>query len=143
MVAEKKVLLKVSNLKKYFPVKAGIFQKTIAYVKAVDDIDLYINEGETMGLVGESGCGKTTIGETILRLNKNAMGKILFKGEDLLLLNKKELREMRKGMQMIFQDPYSSLNPRMTVAEIVGEPLDIHNLTKNKKEKEESQGITE
>ncbi|HZK11767.1 MAG TPA: oligopeptide/dipeptide ABC transporter ATP-binding protein [Atribacterota bacterium] len=137
MVAEKKVLLKVSNLKKYFPVKAGIFQKTIAYVKAVDDIDLYINEGETMGLVGESGCGKTTIGETILRLNKNAMGKILFKGEDLLLLNKKELREMRKGMQMIFQDPYSSLNPRMTVAEIVGEPLDIHNLTKNKKEKEE------
>jgi len=137
MVVEQKELLKVINLKKYFPVRAGIFRNPIAYLKAVDDVNFNINSGETLGLVGESGCGKTTIGETILRLNKATAGKVLFKGEDILSLNKKELRKIRKEIQMTFQDPYSSLNPKKTVAEIVGEPLIIHNLAKNKKEKKD------
>lgn len=132
-----KVLLEVKGLKKYYPVKAGVFRKTVAHVKAVDDISFYINEGETLGLVGESGCGKSTTGATILRLEEATDGEVKFAGKDVLSLNKRELREMRKKMQMIFQDPYSSLNPRMTVADIVGEPLEIHKLTKNKKERKE------
>jgi oligopeptide/dipeptide ABC transporter ATP-binding protein len=137
MAVQEKVLLEVNNLKKYFPVKAGVFRKTVAHVKAVDDISFYIKEGETLGLVGESGCGKSTTGATILRLEEATAGEVKFEGKDMLSLNKKELREMRKEMQIIFQDPYASLNPRMTVADIVGEPLDIHKLTKNKKERNE------
>jgi oligopeptide/dipeptide ABC transporter ATP-binding protein len=127
----------VNNLKKYFPIKAGLFRKTVAQVKAVDDISFYINEGETLGLVGESGCGKSTTGATILQLEKATAGEVIFQGKDVLSFSKKEIRGMRRDMQIIFQDPYASLNPRMTVTEIVGEPLDIHKLVRNKQEKKE------
>lgn len=134
-MAEAEKLLDIKNLKKYFPVKAGVFRKTVAHVKAVDDISFYIRNGETLGLVGESGCGKSTTGRTILRLLEATAGEIWFEGKNLVDLDKRELREMRKEMQIIFQDPYASLNPRMTVADIVGEPIDIHNLAPNKKER--------
>ena len=114
-----------------------MFRKTVDYVKAVDDISFYINEGETLGLVGESGCGKSTTGAAILRLEEPTEGEVYFEGKDILLLNKKELREMRKEIQLIFQDPYSSLNPRMTVGDIIGEPLDIHHLVRSRKERNE------
>jgi len=136
LAAEKK-LLEIKNLKKYFPVKAGVFRKTVGYVKAVDDISFTIKKGETLGLVGESGCGKSTTGRTILRLLEASSGEIWFEGKDVLSLGKQDLRSMRKEMQIIFQDPYASLNPRMTVADIVGEPLDIHNLVSNRKERKE------
>jgi oligopeptide transport system ATP-binding protein len=128
-----KVLLEVKRVKKYFPIKAGLFARTINYVKAVDDISFYINEGETLGLVGESGCGKSTTGATILRFEKPTSGEVFFEGENIFLLKGKGLKKMRENIQIIFQDPYSSLNPRMTVASIVGEPLIIHGLFKNKK----------
>jgi len=130
-------LLEVKNLKKYFPVKAGIFKKTVAHVKAVDDISFAVKEGETLGLVGESGCGKSTTGRTILRLLEATAGKVIFEGKSVMDLDKKAMRAIRRDMQIIFQDPYASLNPRMTVADIVGEPLDIHKLAKNKKERNE------
>src|SRR6056297_1424688 len=136
-LAEAEKILDIKNLKKYFPVKAGVFRKTVAHVKAVDDISFYIKEGETLGLVGESGCGKSTTGRTILRLLEATSGEIWFAGKDILSMSKQEMRSMRKEMQIIFQDPYASLNPRMTVADIVGEPLDIHNLVNSKKEKRE------
>jgi oligopeptide/dipeptide ABC transporter ATP-binding protein len=131
------VLLTVNNLRKFFPIKAGFFNKTIGYVKAVDDISFTIRKGETLGLVGESGCGKSTTGRTILRLIDATSGEIRFEGVDLLSLDDDDMRNMRKEMQMIFQDPYASLNPRKSVAEIVGEPLDIHQLVKNKRERQE------
>ncbi len=130
-------LLEVNNLKKYFPVKAGIFKRTVAHVKAVDDISFAVKEGETLGLVGESGCGKSTTGRTILRLLEATAGEVIFEGKNVMDLDKKSMREIRRDMQIIFQDPYASLNPRMTVADIVGEPLDIHKLAKNKKERNE------
>jgi len=136
-LAVEKKLLEVNNLKKYFPVKAGVFRKTVAHVKAVDDVSFFINEGETLGLVGESGCGKSTTGATILRLLEATAGEVKFEGKDILSLNKREMREIRREMQIIFQDPYASLNPRMTVADIVGEPLQIHKLARNKKERNE------
>ncbi|MFW6035870.1 MAG: ABC transporter ATP-binding protein [Halothermotrichaceae bacterium] len=134
-MAVAKKILEVNNLKKYFPVKKGVFKKTVGHVKAVDDISFYINEGETLGLVGESGCGKSTTGSTILRLQEATGGSVKFEGRDLVTLNKRELREIRKEIQIIFQDPYASLNPRMTVEEIVGEPLVIHKLVKTRKER--------
>jgi oligopeptide/dipeptide ABC transporter ATP-binding protein len=130
-------LLEVKNLKKYFPVKAGIFKRTVDHVKAVDDISFTVKEGETLGLVGESGCGKSTTGRTILRLLEATAGKVIFEGKSVMDLDKKEMRAIRRDMQIIFQDPYASLNPRMTVADIVGEPLDIHKLAKNKEERNE------
>ncbi|MFI5359301.1 MAG: ABC transporter ATP-binding protein [Halanaerobiales bacterium] len=137
VLAEERKLLEVKNLKKYFPVKAGILRKTVAYVKAVDGVSFHINEGETLGLVGESGCGKSTTGHTILRLLEATGGEVIFDGKDILSLNKREMREARKDMQIIFQDPYASLNPRMTIGEIIAEPLIIHKLARNKEERRE------
>jgi oligopeptide/dipeptide ABC transporter ATP-binding protein len=121
-------LLAVRNLRKHFPVKKGLFQKTVGHVKAVDDISFEIAEGETLGLVGESGCGKTTAGRSILRLIEPTSGEILFEGRDLLRLQGEDLRKARRDLQIIFQDPFGSLNPRMTVRGIVEEGLLIHGL---------------
>src|SRR5215813_1177227 len=123
-----KPLLSVKNLKKYFPIHQGVFSSVAAYVKAVDDISFTINRGETFGLVGESGCGKTTAGRAILRLLEPDAGSIQFDGIDLLSLGKEQLRRKRRDMQIIFQDPYASLNPRMTIRTIVGEPFAIHGI---------------
>ena len=128
MLAEAEPLLSVRNLKKYFPIRGGVLSRVSAYVKAVDDISFDINKGETFGLVGESGCGKTTAGRAILRLLQPDAGTIRFDGIDLLGLRKQELRRKRRDMQIIFQDPYASLNPRMTIRTIVGEPFAIHGL---------------
>jgi oligopeptide/dipeptide ABC transporter ATP-binding protein len=121
-------LLEVRNLRKYFPVKKGLFQKTVGYVKAVDDISFDIKEGETLGLVGESGCGKTTAGRSLLRLIEPTSGQIIFDGKDVMKLHGEELRQMRRNMQIIFQDPFGSLNPRMTIKGIIEEGLIIHGL---------------
>ncbi len=125
-------LLEVKNLKQYFPVKTGFFQTTP--LKAVDDVSFTIGKGETLGLVGESGCGKTTVGRSILRLYEPTGGEVKLEGE---LITDKNIREKRKKMQMVFQDPYSSLNPRMTVEDIIGEPLDVHHLYHGRKERRE------
>jgi len=131
------VLLKVKNLKKYFPVRKGIFSKVTEYVQAVDKISFDVKKGETLGLVGESGCGKTTTGKTIVRLLEPTSGEVNFKGKNIFTLNKEEFRKIRRNIQIIFQDPFGSLDPRMTVGDIVGEPLEIHKVAKNKKEKVE------
>jgi oligopeptide/dipeptide ABC transporter ATP-binding protein len=122
------LLLEVENLKKYFPVRGGIFGKTTAHVKAVDGVSFTLRKGETLGLVGESGSGKSTTGRAILRLIEPSGGRVRFDGQDVLTLGKKELRALRRRMQIIFQDPYASLNPRMTVGSIVGEPFAIHKI---------------
>ncbi len=134
---QRKVLVEVKNLKKYFPVHSGIlFQREVASVKAVDGVSFQIYEGETLGLVGESGCGKSTTGRTILQLYRATSGQVLFEGEDITQARGEKLRRMRRQMQMIFQDPYASLNPRMSVGRIVGEPLVVHNIG-TKKERDE------
>ena len=124
-------LLEVKNLKVHFPVKHGIFSRVQHHVKAVDDVSLTIASGETLGLVGESGCGKTTLGRAILRLIEPTAGRIFLEGEDITEVRGDELRKRRRKFQMIFQDPYSSLNPRMTVSQIIGEAIDIHDLADN------------
>ena len=121
-------LLTVQHLKKYFPIHRGVLGRAAEYVKAVDDVSFMIKRGETFGLVGESGCGKTTAGRAILRLHEPDSGSIRFDGADLLSLGKQELRRKRRDMQIIFQDPYASLNPRMTIRTIVGEPFAIHGI---------------
>ena len=125
-------LLEVNHLKKYFPVRSGLFSKVFAWVKAVDDVTFTIQPGETFGLVGESGCGKTTVGRTILRLMEPSGGEALFEGDNIFTMDSKTLRATRRRMQIVFQDPYSSLNPRMTVGSIIGEPLLVHKLAKGK-----------
>jgi len=128
-------LLEIKNLKMYFPVMKGvIYQKKVADIKAVDDVTLSIKKGETLGLVGESGCGKTTVGRCILQLYEKTSGSISFEGQELSELDSAGLRAMRRNIQFIFQDPYGSLNPRMTCGDIIGEPLTIHKLTANKGE---------
>jgi len=122
------VLLEIKNLKKYFDVSKGFLKKDKTYVQAVDDVSFKIHKGETLGLVGESGCGKSTTGRTIIRLYEPTDGSIVFKGEDITKLKPSEMKKYRKAIQMIFQDPYASLNSRMTVGDIVREPLDIHNI---------------
>ena len=121
-----KTLLKIEGLKKYFVKSSGIIKRKVDYIKAVDNVSFSINKGETFGLVGESGCGKSTCVRTIIRLYEPTEGKILYQGKDIAKLPEKELTQYRQKMQMIFQDPYASLNGRMTVLDIVGEPLDIH-----------------
>ncbi|MBN1550776.1 ATP-binding cassette domain-containing protein, partial [bacterium] len=122
------VLLTIENLKKYFPVRAGFFGKATQFVKAVDDVSLTIRKGEAVGLVGESGCGKTTIGRCILRLIEPDAGKVIFEGVDILGLTRHQMRVKRKDLQIIFQDPYASLNPRMTIGKIISEGMIIHNM---------------
>ena len=121
-------IVEVKNLKQYFPIKSGLMQRVVGHVKAVDDISFKIERGKTMGLVGESGCGKTTVGKTLLRLLKPTGGKVIFDGTDIMTLDSKEMRAMRPKLQMIFQDPYSSLSPRMPVSEIIGEAVREHNI---------------
>jgi len=131
---EDKVLIEVKHLKMYFPVTSGVLvQRTVGYIKAIDDISFVVRRGETLGLVGESGCGKTTTGRCILQLYRPTAGTVLFDGKDLCTMNGRELRGMRRHMQVIFQDPYSSLNPRMTAGNIVGEPLLVQGLARDQR----------
>ncbi|MCW3110159.1 MAG: transporter ATP-binding protein [Segetibacter sp.] len=132
-----KPLLSVQNLKVWFPAKHKLFGKSTEFIKAVEDVSFDLNEGETVGLVGESGCGKSTLGRSILQLIKPTEGHIFFKGQDLSEAPAKQLRSMRKDMQIIFQDPYSSLNPRMTIGEAIGEPIQVHGLAENRRQKKE------
>ena len=128
MSEQRENLLEVKNLVKWFPIKTGLFKHTTGYVKAVDGITFSIKHGETMGLVGESGCGKSTAGRTILRLQEKTEGDVIFDGQDVFALTKEELREMRPRMQIIFQDPYSSLSPRLPIGEIIGEAVREHGI---------------
>ena len=132
-MSEKKTLVEVKNLKEYFNISTGVFSSKP--LKAVDDVSFSIRQGETLGLVGESGCGKTTVGRTILHLYKPTAGEIIFDGKPIQ--TKRDIMEYRKKTAMVFQDPYSSLNPRMTVSDIIAEPLDVHKMYANKKERQE------
>lgn len=144
MAEENNVLLRVDNLVKHFPITQGIIiRKQIGAVRAVDDVSFVVKQGETLGLVGESGCGKSTTGRTVLQLYRPTSGSVHFNGVDLVALKGEELRVIRRKMQMIFQDPYASLNPRMTVGEIVGEPLVVHNVAKQKEIEERVANLLE
>ena len=125
-------MVEVENLVTYFPIFSGVLQKKTGEVKAVDDISFFIRKGETLGLVGESGCGKTTTGRSILKLEEPTSGSVIFDGKNLIDMKGEVLRKMRAKMQPIFQDPFASLNPRMNVGDIIGEPLEVHNLAKGK-----------
>lgn len=141
MNAERNTLLQVQNLKKYFPVSRQLFRTQRRYVIAVDDVSFDVLKGETLGLVGETGCGKTTVARTILQLYRSTSGKVLFDGVDLASLQENDLRKMRSRMQMIFQDPYASLNPRMTVGAIISAPLDVHTALTQKEKRERVQEL--
>jgi oligopeptide/dipeptide ABC transporter ATP-binding protein len=143
MSAAAEPILKVEGLKKYFPIKAGVFSRVVGHVKAVDGVDLLINEGETFGLVGESGCGKSTLGRTILKLLEPTGGRVTYRGQEIYSLKKEQLRNMRREMQIIFQDPYGSLNPRMTVGEAIGEALEAHGLARGRERRERVEHLLE
>jgi len=128
-----KILLEVNNVKKHFPFKKGLFNRKPGYVKAVDGVSFTITEGETLSIVGESGCGKSTTGRVLMKLLEPTEGSIIFEGKDITNLSADEIRPYRKEFQMIFQDPYASLNPRLTVKDIIEEPLIVHNLEKSKR----------
>lgn len=130
-----KPLLKVEGLKKYFPVRKGLLARTVGEVKAVDDVSFYVNEGETLGIVGESGCGKSTTGRMLMRLLEPTDGQVEFGGKELTSLTAEEMRQMRRDIQMVFQDPYASLNPRHTVGKILEEPLIVHGMGNPKERK--------
>ncbi|TGA96469.1 dipeptide ABC transporter ATP-binding protein [Sporolactobacillus shoreae] len=136
-------LLKVENLKKYYPIKGGIFGKVSETVRAVDGVSFTVNEGETLGIVGESGCGKSTTGRMIMRLIEPTEGSIQFEGKDILNISKSEMRKVRKDVQMIFQDPYASLNPRQTVGSIIEEPMIVHGLGDRKERRERVEELLE
>ena len=141
-MAENKALVRIEHLKMYFPITQGIIvQRHVGDIKAVDDVSFEIYQGETLGLVGESGCGKSTTGRCILQLYRPTDGKVYFEDHNLVELKGEALRRMRRRMQMIFQDPYASLNPRMTVGQIVGEPLEVHDILKGKAQKERVQEL--
>ncbi|MFC4320655.1 ABC transporter ATP-binding protein [Litchfieldia salsa] len=141
---ETTTLLELQNMKKYFPIKAGLLQKTVGNVKAVDGITLKVKKGETLGIVGESGCGKSTAGRTIIRLYEPTEGKIIFKGQDISHMGESELRKsIRKDIQMIFQDPFATLNPRKTLRSIIKEPMNTHNLYKPKERDEKVKELLE
>ena len=128
----RKELLRVENLVKYYPILGGVFLKEVASVKAVDGVSFTVDKGETLGLVGESGCGKTTLGRALLRLEEPTSGSVYFNNENILDYNPQQLRSLRREMQIVFQDPFSSLNPRKTVAHIIGEPLLVHGMGNRK-----------
>lgn len=138
-MSENKPLIEIKNLKKYFPINKGLFNKNDSFVKAVDDVSFTINKGETLGLVGESGCGKTTTGRTVIKLYEPTGGQIIYDGKDIAKLSNREMLPYRRKMQMIFQDPYASLNTRMTVGDIIGEAIDIHKLMTGKERDERVQ----
>src|SRR5512136_519813 len=128
----KKNLIEIKELVKYFPVRGGLLQRVVAWVQAVDNISFNIRQGETVGMVGESGCGKTTVGRTLLRLIEPTAGQVLFDNVDIATANQKTLHQMRRNMQIVFQDPYSSLDPRVPIGESIGEGLLIHGMTDKK-----------
>jgi oligopeptide/dipeptide ABC transporter ATP-binding protein len=134
-MSENKPILEIKGLKKYFPIKTGFFNKVTGHVQAVDGVDFTVMPGETLGIVGESGCGKSTTGRTILRLLNPSAGEVLFNGKDLAKLSKEEMRQMRKDIQMVFQDPYASLNPRKTIRQILLEPLKVHGIGSSRGER--------
>ncbi|PCJ21228.1 MAG: hypothetical protein COB02_01185 [Candidatus Cloacimonadota bacterium] len=135
--SKKTPILEIKNLRKFFPVYKGIFSKHVADVRAVDNVSFILNEGETLGLVGESGCGKTTVGRSISRLLEPTSGEVLFQGVDIIKLSSRDLRRVRRDLQIIFQDPYSSLNPRKTVSDLIGEALLFHGMVNTEEEKDE------
>ncbi len=141
---EHDVVLRVRGLKKYFPIQSGlIIQRSVGAVKAVDDVSFDVYQGETLGLVGESGCGKSTTGRTVLQLYRPTAGEVEFEGTNLVTLKGEDLRKMRRKMQMIFQDPYASLNPRMSVGRIIAEPLQVHNVGTPQERREKVQALLE
>ncbi|MCL4870012.1 MAG: dipeptide ABC transporter ATP-binding protein [Anaerolineae bacterium] len=138
---QKETLISVRNLKKHFPIARGIFRRVVGHVYAVDGVSFDIRKGETLGMVGESGCGKSTTGRAVLQLLEPTAGEVFYGDQDLTKLKSGDLRRMRRHMQMIFQDPYASLNPRMTVGSIIGEPLDIHNIGTNNERRDRVQEL--